>query len=288
MDLLLNTLIQGILIGGLYAMFATGLSLIFGVMKLVNLAHGDFTVLAAYVALAATQLLGVNPFLALVFVIPIMGIIGYVLQRGVFNRTLGNDVMPPLLVSFGISVILQNTLLALFSGNDRRLLAGQIEIASISLNDQIRIGALPALQFLLAVLAIGGLQFLLYKTPIGRAFRAVSDDNEVSQLMGVNNRHVFGLAMALSLAIVSLAGVLLAIRSNFTPSAGPSLLIFGFEAVIIGGLASFWGTLAGGVILGVVQAFAAVVDPGLQVLAGHLAFLLILAIRPEGLWRRAV
>jgi branched-chain amino acid transport system permease protein len=278
--------VQGVMVGGLYAMFATGLALIFGVMKLVNIAHGDLIVLAAYVGLVATQTLGINPLAALVVVIPIMAAVGYALQRGLFNRTMGSDLMPPLLVSFGLSVIMQNAFLALFSADDKRLQAGVIEVASIRLSDAISIGVLPLMQLVLAVLVIGALQLLLYRTAVGRSFRAVSDDPRTAQLMGLDNRHVFGLAMALSLAIVGLAGVLLAIRANFDPATGPTRLIFGFEAVIIGGLSSFWGTLAGGIILGVVQSLASVIDPGLQVLAGHLAFLVVLAIRPSGLFGR--
>ena len=282
----INTIIQGVMVGGLYAMFAIGLALIFGVMKLVNIAHGDLIVLSAYVALIVTQTLGLNPLVSLLFVVPIMALIGYLLQRGLFNRTLGSDLMPPLLVSFGLSVIIQNGLLQFFSADSRRLQAGPIETASIQLSDAVSIGVLPLLQLVLAILVIGGLQFLLYRTSIGRSFRAVSDDPRISQLMGLNNKHVFGLAMALSLAIVALAGVLLAIRANFDPATGPTRLIFGFEAVIIGGLSSFWGTLAGGILLGVVQALAASIDPGLQILAGHLAFLAVLAFRPAGLFGR--
>jgi branched-chain amino acid transport system permease protein len=285
---LLNAVVQGVMVGGLYAMFATGLALIFGVMKLVNIAHGDLIVLAAYVGLVATQTLAIDPLTALVIVIPIMAIVGYALQRGLFNRTLGGDLMPPLLVSFGLSIIMQNGLLALFSADNKRLQAGALEVASVKLSDAISIGVLPLLQLVLAVVVIAALQLFLYRTAMGRAFRAVSDDPRIAQLMGLNNKHVFGLAMALSLAIVGLAGVLLAIRANFDPATGPTRLIFGFEAVIIGGLSSFWGTLAGGVILGVVQSLASSIDPGLQVLAGHVAFLIVLAVRPNGLLGRPV
>lgn len=281
-----NTILQGVMIGGLYAMFAAGLSLIFGVMKLVNVAHGDFIVLAAYVALIVINALGINPLLSLVIVLPIMAIIGYAIQRGLLNQTLGDDLLPPLLVTFGMSIIIQNGLLYFFSADNKRLMAGALEVANVQFSDVVSIGILPLLQFVLAVLVIAGLQFLFFRTAMGRNFRAVSDDPAVSQLMGLNNRHVFGLAMGLSLAIVALAGVLLAIRTNFDPATGPSRLIFGFEAVIIGGLSSFWGTLAGGIILGVVQTVAASYDPGWQILAGHLAFLAVLALRPQGLFAR--
>ena len=279
-----NAVVQGIMVGGLYAMFAIGLALIFGVMKLVNIAHGDLIVLAAYIGLVVTQTLGLNPLAALVVVIPIMALVGYGLQRGLFNRTITGELMPPLLVSFGLSIILQNLFLALFSADSKRLQAGALEVASVKLSDAISVGVLPLMQLALAILLIAALQIMLYRTAIGRAFRAVSDDPRMAQLMGLDNRHVFGLAMGLSLAIVGLAGVLLAIRANFDPATGPTRLIFGFEAVIIGGLSSFWGTLAGGIILGVVQSVAAAVDPSLQVLAGHVAFLVVLAVRPYGLF----
>jgi branched-chain amino acid transport system permease protein len=286
MEHLVSAIVQGVMIGGLYAMFAIGLALIFGIMRLVNIAHGDLIVLAAYVALIVTQSLGLNPLLALLVVIPIMALVGYGLQRGLFNRTMGTDVMPPLLVSFGLPVIIQNGLLMLFSADSKRLQAGGIEVASVTLTDAISIGVLPLLQLVLAILVIMGLQFLLYRTAVGRAFRAVSDDPRIAQLMGLNNKHVFAIAMALSCAIVALAGVLLAIRANFDPATGPTRLIFGFEAVIIGGLTNFWGTLAGGIILGVVQSVASSFDPGWQILAGHVAFLLVLAVRPNGLFGR--
>jgi branched-chain amino acid transport system permease protein len=281
-----NTILQGVLLGGLYAMFAAGLSLIFGVMRLVNIAHGDLIVLAAYVALVTVQMLGINPILSLVIVVPVMAMIGYALQRGLLNRTLGDDLLPPLLVTFGLSVIIQNGLLELFTADSVKLNAGAIEIESIAVGGGLAVGVLPLAQFALAVVVIAALQWLFYRTALGRAFRATSDDPAIAQLMGLNNAHVFALAMALSLAIVAVAGVLLAIRANFDPSIGPARLIFGFEAVIIGGLGSMWGTLAGGIILGVAQAIGAQIDPGWNLLAGHIAFLIVLALRPQGLFPR--
>ena len=280
----INVIVQGVLVGGLYAMFAAGLSLIFGIMRLVNIAHGDLIVLAAYLALVAAQTLGIGPLPALLIVAPLMGLIGYVLQRLVLNRTLGDDLLPPLLVTFGLSVIIQNGLLEVFSADSRRLQAGAIEVASFPVAEGIAIGALPLLSFLVAVAMIVGLQVVLYRTALGRAFRAAADDAEVTQLMGLDNRHIFALAMALSLAVVAVAGVFLAVRANFDPAIGPARLIFGFEAVIMGGLGSLWGTLLGGIVLGVAQAIGGEIDPGWQTLAGHLVFLFVLAVRPEGLF----
>ncbi len=277
-----NIVLQGVLIGGLYAMFAAGLSLIFGVMRLVNIAHGDLIVLAAYVSLMVTQAIGVDPLVSLLFVVPVMALIGYGLQRGLLNRTLGDDLLPPLLVTFGLSIIIQNGLLELFTADSQRLQAGAIEVQAFELLQGIWIGVLPLVQFAVAVAVIAALQILSYRTALGRAFRATSDDQAVAQLMGLDTRHVFAMAMALSLAVIAIAGVFLAVRTNFDPAIGPARLIFGFEAVIIGGLGSMWGTLAGGVILGVAQAVGAQIDPGWQLLAGHLMFLAILAIRPQG------
>jgi branched-chain amino acid transport system permease protein len=279
-----NVIVQGVLIGGLYAMFAAGLSLIFGVMRLVNIAHGDLIVLAAYVALVVTQGLGIDPLSSLVLVVPIMALIGYALQRGLLNFTLGDDLLPPLLVTFGLSIMIQNGLLELFTADSRKLQAGAIEVASFRALPGVWIGLLPLIQFIVAVAVIWGLQFLFYRTALGRAFRATSDDQPVAQLMGLDTRHVFAMAMALSLAIIAIAGVFLAVRANFDPAIGPARLIFGFEAVIIGGLGSMWGTLAGGIILGVSQAIGAQLNPGWQVLAGHVVFLFILAVRPQGLF----
>jgi branched-chain amino acid transport system permease protein len=280
----LNVILQGVLIGGLYAMFAAGLSLIFGVMRLVNIAHGDLIVLAAYVSLMATQTFGMDPLGSLLLVVPAMALIGYGLQRGLLNRTLGDDLLPPLLVTFGLSIIIQNGLLELFTADSRKLQAGAIEIQTFQLAQNLWVGAFPLIQFVVAVAVIGGLQLLFYRTALGRALRATSDDQAVAQLMGLDTRHVFAVAMALSLAVIAIAGVFLAVRANFDPAIGPARLIFAFEAVIIGGLGSMWGTLAGGIILGVSQAIGAQIDPGWQLLAGHIVFLTILAVRPQGLF----
>ena len=280
-----NAVLQGALLGGLYALFAAGLSLIFGVMRLVNIAHGDLIVLAAYFGLSTTVMLGLHPFLALLIVMPLMAGIGYLLQRGLLNRTLGPDILPPLLVTFGLSVILQNALLEAYSADPQKLNAGAIETASISAGG-LAVGVLPLLTFVIAVVTIAVLQWVFYGTSLGRGFRAVSDNQEIAQLMGLNKAHVFALAMALALAVTAIAGILLGVRTSFDPSIGGGRLIFGFEAVIIGGLGNLWGTLAGGVILGVAQTVGAKIDPGWQLLSGHIAFLVVLAIRPNGLFPR--
>ncbi|MFN3146630.1 MAG: branched-chain amino acid ABC transporter permease [Paracoccaceae bacterium] len=281
----INAILQGTLLGGLYALFAAGLSLIFGVMRLVNIAHGDLIVLSAYLGLVTMTALGLHPLVSLIVVVPAMAAIGYVLQRGILNLTLGDDILPPLLVTFGLSVIIQNALLEGFTADPQKLVAGGLETASLQLGP-LAVGYMPLLNFVTAVVVIAGLQFLFYRTALGRAFRAVSDNQDIAQLMGLNRRHVYGLAMALALAVTAIAGVYLGIRTSFDPATGPARLIFGFEAVIIGGLGNLWGTLAGGVILGVAQTVGAQIHPGFQLLAGHIAFLIVLAIRPRGLFPR--
>lgn len=280
-----NAIVQGTLLGGLYALFAAGLSLIFGVMRLVNIAHGDLIVLAAYLGLTVVAATGLHPLLALLVVVPAMAAIGYGLQRGILNQTLGDDILPPLLVTFGLSVILQNAFLEAYTADPQKMDAGALEVASLQVAG-LSLGILPLLTFGVAVAVIAGLQWIFYRTSLGRAFRAVSDNQDIAQLMGLNRRHIFGLAMALALAVTAIAGILLGIRTSFDPVAGSSRLIFGFEAVIIGGLGNLWGTLVGGIILGVAQTIGSKIDPGWQTLAGHLAFLVVLAIRPNGLFPR--
>ena len=282
----INAVMQGVLVGGLYALFAAGLSLIFGVMRLVNIAHGDFIVAASYLAWTIVHATGLHPLASLILVAPIAAGVGYALQRGVLNHTLGDDILPPLLVTFGLSVIVQNGLLQIFTADTRKLDAGALETGSFEILPGVAIGYLPLLMFVTAIVVIAGLQFLFYATGLGRAFRATSDDREIAMLMGLDNRKVYASAMALSFTVVAVAGVFLAIRSNFDPFMGPGRLIFGFEAVIISGLGNLWGTLVGGVILGVAQGVGAEINPGWQLLAGHLAFLLVLAVKPRGLFPR--
>lgn len=280
-----NSILQGVLVGGLYALFAAGLSLIFGIMRLVNIAHGDLIVLAAFLGLVVTSTMGLHPLAAIFIVIPIMAVIGYFLQFLILNKTMGNDILPPLLVTFGLSVMLQNSMLEVFSADPQKLNSGTLETASVSIGP-LNLGVLPLVMFAVAVAVIAGLQWLFYHTSLGRAFRATSDNADIAQLMGLNKKHVFSMAMALSLAVVAIAGIFLGTRTSFDPASGPTRLIFGFEAVIIGGLGNLWGTLFGGIILGVAQGIGAQINPGWQQLAGHCAFLAVLAVKPNGLFPR--
>jgi branched-chain amino acid transport system permease protein len=279
----LDTVIQGILLGGLYALFATGLSLIFGVMRLVNLAHGDLSILAAFVAVAIVTATGINPLLALPLVVLVMAAAGWLLQRALLNQLLGRGLLPPVLVTFGLSIVIQNVLLEVFSADSRRLDPGGVETASLRMG-AVAVGWFPLLTLIVAVLLLASLQLFIGRTAIGRAFRAVSDDRETAELMGIDHRKLYAVAMALSLAIVAVAGVFLAIRTTFTFASGPDRLLFAFEAVIVGGMGSLWGTLVGGIILGVAQTVGAKLSPGWGVLTGHLVFLGVLLLRPQGLF----
>jgi branched-chain amino acid transport system permease protein len=282
----INIVIQGSLLGGFYALFAIGLSMSFGIMRLVNIAHGDLIVLSAYVGLVVTQATGLDPFASLVFAVPVMFAVGYALQRWLLNQTLSGGLLPPLLVTFGISIIIQNGLLEVFGAYDHRLQVGALETASLHLGGGLSVGVFPLLVFAVAVVGIAGLQLLFYRTRLGRAFRAVSDDADTAELMGIDNRKLYAVALGIAMVFTALAGILFGIRTIFAPLSGPIRLILAFEAVIIGGLGNMWGTLIGGVVLGLAQAVGAAIDPNWQTLAGHLAFLAILIVRPSGLFPR--
>ncbi|MBU2601294.1 MAG: branched-chain amino acid ABC transporter permease [Actinobacteria bacterium] len=283
-----NVIVQGVLLGGLYALYATGLSLVFGVMRMVNLAHGDLSILAAFICLLVVGVVDVNPLLALVVVVPLVFLVGYLLQRFLLNFTLKGDDMRPLLATFGLSVIIQNGLLQGFSADSRGLDAGRIENASLALGDKVAFGWFPLLILVVSVLVIVLLNAFLTRTQLGRAFRATSDDQGAARLMGIDNKHIYALAMGIALAIVALAGVLMGIRTTFTPGIGPARLVYAFEAVIMGGLGSSWGTLVGGIMLGVAQTVGFQLSPGWGIFVGHLVFVTVLAIRPSGLFAKTV
>jgi len=282
----LNIVIQGVLLGGLYAMLATGLSLVFGVMRLVNLAQGDLTILAAFLSLSLVQLTGMDPLLTLVVVVPVMMLVGAVMQRFLLDRTLNRGPLPPLLVTFGLAVILQNVLLTLYTADSRGLDVGALEGQGIRINDQISIGVFALLTLLVAVAVLVGLQLLLSRTALGRALRATSDDTDAARIVGIDDRRIYMTATAIAMGTVAIGGVFLGIRTTFGPLDGPARLIFAFEAVIIGGLGSLWGTLVGGIALGIAQAVGSQINPADGILAGHLLFLTVLAFRPQGLFAR--
>jgi len=276
-------LIQGVLTGGLYALFAAGLAMSFGILRLVNLAHGDLVVLGSFVALLATDTLGLSVLKSFCVVVPVMFGLGYALQRGLLARVAGNGELPPLLVTFGLSIVLQNGLLQAFSADSRKLQAGAIETLSLSLAPGLNVGVLPLVLFVVALLILAALHALFFHTAVGRAFRAVADDPRTLAHMGYEPQRVYALAMGTALAVCAIAAVFMAVRTQFTPLDGPFRLLFAFEAVMIGGMGSIWGTFLGAVLLGVAQALGAAIDPVLETLAGHILFFFILLLRPQGL-----
>jgi branched-chain amino acid transport system permease protein len=283
-----NDIIQGILTGGLYALFACGLSLMFGVMKVVNLAHGDLAVVGAYVALGVITVTHIPVLWSFVIVVPIMAVLGYVLQRTLIQGALDRSVLTTLLVTFGLSVVIENGLLQFINANSHSLGVGNAIITgSFSLGSQIQIAYLLLLIFAVAVVVLLGLQYFLSVSRYGRMIRAVADDREAAQLSGIDYRHVFGIAAAIAFGTVALAGIAYGMYSQFAPTTGTdTILLFAFAAVVIGGLGSLWGTLLGGVVLGVAQQIGAQINISDEVLAGYIVFLAVLVIRPQGLTSR--
>jgi branched-chain amino acid transport system permease protein len=280
----METIIQGILLGGLYTLFALGQSLMFGVMRLTNTAQGDFIILAAFAAIAGVSVLGVAPWLVVLLLLPIAFAFGYLLQRYVLNGTLGRDPLPSLVVTFGLAIVIQNLLLELFSADPRSIEVGALATEGIALTSSLSVGVLPLLILVIAVSATAGLQWLFSRTSLGRSFRAVSDDREIAELMGLNANAIYALATAIAFVLIAVAGVLQAMRTTVSPADGPLLLLFAFEAVIIGGMGSFWGTLAGAMILGLAQQIGFRLDPGWGIWFGHIVFLTVLVLRPQGLF----
>jgi branched-chain amino acid transport system permease protein len=283
-----NAIVQGILVGGLFALFACGLSLLFGTMKVINLAHGDLAVVAAFLAVELSPVTHIPVVWSFLIVVPIFVILGYVGQRTLIQASLNRGPLTTLLVTFGLSVVIENALLQAFSADSHSLNIGSLATRSVHITDQIQVAYLSVAIFVIAVVVLLGLQYFLSRTRTGRMIRAVADDPEAAQLVGIDYRHIFGIAASIAFATVALAGLAFGTYSSFNPSTGSSRLLFAFEAVVIGGLGSLWGTLLGGIILGVAQAIGAHIDPSLQVLSGHLVFLAALAIRPEGLTKGRV
>jgi branched-chain amino acid transport system permease protein len=281
---MIEIIVQGILLGGLYTLFALGQSLIFGVMRLTNTAHGDFIILAAFAAIAGVSMIGGAPFLVVLALLPVSFGFGYALQRYVLNGTLGKDPLPSLVVTFGCSIVIQNMLLELFSADPRSIDVGGLATDGVRISQSLTLGVLPLLILALAIVATGALQWLFASTALGRSFRAVSDDREIAELMGLHSRKVYAFATAIAFMLITLAGALQAMRTTVAPADGPLLLLFAFEAVIIGGMGSFWGTLAGAMILGIAQQIGFRLDPGWGIWFGHIVFLAVLVVRPQGLF----
>jgi branched-chain amino acid transport system permease protein len=283
-----NDIIQGILTGGLYALFACGLSLLFGVMKVINLAHGDLAVIGGYVALGVIAVTHVPVLWSFLIVVPIMAVLGYGLQRTVIQAALNRSILTTLIVTFGLSVVIENGLLQFASANSHSLgVNNSIITSSFSIGSQIQVAYLLLLILAVAVVVILGLQYFLSASRYGRLIRAVADDQEAAQMSGVDYRHVFGIAAAIAFGTVALAGIASGLTSQFSPTTGTdTILLFAFAAVVIGGIGSLWGTLLGGIVLGVAQQIGSQINSSDGFLAGYIVFLAVLILRPQGLTGR--
>jgi branched-chain amino acid transport system permease protein len=283
---MLNEIIQGILLGGLYAMFAVGLSLSVGVMRFVNIAHGDLIVLVSFLLLTLTTRFGISVIAATAIVLPITFAGGYLLQRLLLQRVLkrNNNVLAIVLVTFGLSVIIQYSLQGIYGADTRLVWGGGIQTATIVVGGGVNIGVLPLTIFMAAVALVSALDLLLYRTRLGARIRAVSDDIDSANLIGLPSARIYAVAMGIVGVTIAVCAAFMSVWTNFDPTSGPSRLLIAFEAVVLGGLGSLWGTLAGGIIVGVAQSIGAHFDAGWQLLAGHLVFLVVFLIRPQGLF----
>jgi branched-chain amino acid transport system permease protein len=287
MESLIQPVVNGILLGGLYAIIALGLTTMFGIVKLVNLAHGDLMILSSYFSLVIISKLGINPFWSMLLVIPIMFVIGFLIQKYLLNRVLGKEMEPPLLVAFGLSIILQNLLLLVFTPDAQSLMT-DISVKTIKLGDSLNLPVLYLVDFIIGCSVILFLRLFYNKTFLGRAIRAASDDEGAARLMGINTKNIFAIAMGISMITAAVAGVLIGMTFSFFPHTGAQYLIISFGVIIIGGLGSMKGALAGGIILAEAQLLGAhFTSPGYQLLIGYLVLLIVLAIRPQGLFGQA-
>ncbi|CAG9233508.1 Branched-chain amino acid ABC transporter permease [Paraburkholderia tropica] len=280
----LETLINGLLLGGLYGVLGLGLALVFGVMRVINVAHGEFIVGAAFVALTVTSLVpGMPPLVAIVPVAAIAFVMGYVFQTILLNKVVrGGDMLPPMLITFGVSIVVRNLMLARFGSNPTVLRTGPIAQESFSVAG-IHIGLLPLVTLAISVLLFSALQYALVRTAFGRMIRATADNPDIVRLMGVNPKRIYAVVMGIAFVMASIAGILLAMRTSFSASSGVDRILIAFEVVVLGGLGSIWGALLAGVMLGVVQLMSFQFDANSGLLYAHLTFLAFLLVRPNGL-----
>jgi branched-chain amino acid transport system permease protein len=284
----INVVISGVLLGGFYALFACGLSLMFGVMKIINLAHGDMAVVAGYTAVFLVPKFHLPEVWSFLVVVPVFALLGYVVQRTLLQKSIDRDPFTTLLVTFGLSVVIANLLLEIYTANAQSINIGSLIAKSFRVNTSIYISYLSLTVLIVSVVVLGALQLFLSKTSTGRQIRAVSDDREAAQLCGTNYRHIFGIASSLAFATVALAGIAFGMYTSLDPTAGGVNLLYAFETVVIGGIGSLWGTLVGGILLGIAQQFGGHFNEQYTLLAGNVLFLVVLAIRPQGLFGKNV
>jgi len=280
-----QSIIQGLLIGGLYAAIGLGMSMIFGIVRITNLAHGDFLILACYISLIFSGIIN-NPIFTLAVVVPIMFFVGFGVQRSLLNRVIGRGDEPPLLITFGLSIIIQNLLLYFFTADAQRLHSSLL-LKSIQVGESIYIPVLWLISCIVGVAVILALAMYMKNTYMGRAIRATADDTEAAQLMGVNIRATFGIAMGIAMMTASVSGVFIGMVFPFYPSSGPTWLIVAFAVVVIGGIGSIYGTLAAGIIFGLAQVVGGYfVGQQYQQLIGYVILLIMLVVRPQGLFQK--
>ncbi|OGO17861.1 MAG: hypothetical protein A2Z02_00785 [Chloroflexi bacterium RBG_16_48_7] len=279
---LLSPIIIGLLYGGLYAMIALGLSMVFGVMRLINLAHGDLVILGSYLSFTLWSYLGFDPIVSLILTIPVLFGLGFVIQQYLMRRAFAISAEAPLIIAFGISLILQNFNQIIWQPQSRGI-STTYSMASFNIGPaQFPVSYL--LDFVVALVVMLVLREFLRRTYMGRAITAASQDNKAAQLMGVNTRMIYGFAFAIAMISAAIAGTFLGMTFPFTPLSGTQFLIIAFGVVIIGGLGSLFGTFLGGLILGLVQTLAGYFfGAAAQMFFVYLAVLIVLAIRPQGL-----
>lgn len=294
---LANALLTGTFIGGYYAILSLGLALSFGVMRLVNLAHGEFLIVGAYLSAVILKILPVPSFLVLIVVVPIMFCIGYALQRFLLNRvsvqamerrgmSANFGLMAPILVTFGLGIFISHLLLAIFA-SDAMSIRNSLAFSAIRLSQDLSISTLRFIFFIMAVVLLIVLQLFLRHTAIGRAIRAASDNPTYAALMGIRTDHIFAVALGISLAISGVAGFMIGMTRTFQPFDGPQFILIAFGVVIIGGMNSLPGTLIGGILLGITQVLAGTYfGPSAQLVGGYMLVLAVLAFFREGLFNR--
>jgi branched-chain amino acid transport system permease protein len=282
---IITPLLIGIMLGGLYALIALGLSMIFGVMRLINLAHGDLVVLSSYIAYGLITYLGIDPVVGLLISIPFMFILGFVIQKYLLGRGFAISSEAPLIIAFGISLVLQNLNQIVWTPLSRGLNTPYSNLGFFIGERQLPVTYL--LDFATGIIVMLALRVFLARTYLGRAITAASQDRRAAQLMGINTNRVYGYAFAIAMGSAAIAGVFLGMTFPFTPTSGISFLTIAFGTVVIGGLGSMLGTFLGGIILGVFQTMGGYFfGPASQMLIVYVLVLVILAIRPTGLFGR--
>ncbi len=281
---MIQCIVTGILLGGLYSMIGIGMSLVFGIMKLTNLAHGDLMILGTYLTLVIARLAGLPLIVATILSVIVMCVLGFVIQQFLVNKVMDKGEAPALLVTFGVSIFLSNLMLKIF-GADNQTIANSLTSKNIITTDKLSVSASYLTSFIIAVVIIVGLSLVMQKTNFGRAIRATSDDTMAAELMGVNTKMAYAAAMVICMGITAVAGTLVGSTFVFYPSSGTQYLIIAFGVVVIGGMGSLIGTLAGGIVLGLAQLIGGYVfGSGVQMLIAYIVLLVILAVRPNGLF----